>query len=122
MKDGFGDPKIHDRSNPFQDNLSQSDNGWNRAGFFLTWKQALDASVVTELTLICFGAPLSLIERFENMRLSKGRNSTLQDPYGVLLVVLNDLFLQIDNTLWDLSFVYRSQEVVSQIAARDKCL
>ena len=120
VKDGFGDPIIHDRLHLFQDHLSQSDNGWNRAGFFLTWKQALDESVVTETTLICFGAPLSLIQRFENVRLSKDRNKNLQDPYDVIVVVLNDLFLQLDNTLWNLSSVYRLQEAVSKILLRDE--
>ena len=109
-----GNPVIRDPSHPHQSHLSQSDYGWNRAGFFLTWKQALDLPALTETTLLCFGAPSSLMERFKCMRLSENWKKNLQDPYSVLVVVLNDLFLQIDNILWSLSSVYRLQESVSQ--------
>jgi hypothetical protein len=115
---------IRDRS-PFNNFLSQSDQGWNRAGFFLTWTPSSSSSVQPvdfRVTLICFGAPSSLIQRFERLASHPKWKDVLSDPYGLFVIVLNDLFLQVDGTLWGLSSVFRGMELVSKLVLMEAAL
>ena len=112
-EDQNGIPLIRDRS-PLQSPLSQSDYGWSRAGFFLTWTSATDCSASSSLTLICFGAQPSLVRRFESMKLPTDWKGSSIDPYSLFAVVLNDLFLQVDGTLWSLASVFRHIELVGR--------
>ena len=112
-KDERGVPIIRDNS-PLQSPLSQSHYGWNRAGFFLTWTSASNESASPSINLICFGALPSLVRRFETMKLPAEWQRSPLDPYSLFLVVLNDLFLQMDETLWSLASVFRQVELVGR--------
>jgi hypothetical protein len=63
--------------------------------------------------LICFGAPPSLIQRFERLASHAKWRDALNDPYILFVIVLNDLFLQVDGILWGLSSGFRGMEYVS---------
>jgi hypothetical protein len=113
VRDDRGYPVIRDRS-PFSNSLSQSDHGWNRAGFFLTWPPSRGHLASPRITLICFGAPPSLRQRFENIVLPSKWQEALSDPYCLFVAVLNDLFLQVDGILWSLASVFRRMELVGE--------
>ena len=90
-----------------------SDHGWNRAGFFLTW--AASSPVASQITLICFGAPYSLIGRFERLATHPQWQDLLTDPYGLFVIVLNELYFQIDATRKSLASVFRHMELVGKL-------
>jgi hypothetical protein len=95
-----------------------SDHGWNRAGFFLTWAASSSSPVQpvdSQITLICFGAPYSLIGRFERLASHPKWQDLLTDPYGLFVIVLNDLYFQADITRKNLASIFRDMELVGKL-------
>ena len=92
-----------------------SDHGWNRAGFFLTWAASSSSPVQPvdpHVALICFGAPYSLVGRFERLA---SHQDLLTDPYGLFVIVLNDLYFQVDGTRKNLALIFRDMEAVGKL-------
>ncbi|KIW66591.1 hypothetical protein PV04_05909 [Phialophora macrospora] len=87
---------------------------WLRSGYFLS----RDAQSRT--TLICFGASEMLERRFNSLPSENWRDA-LDDPFGLLTVVLSDLHLQLDEQLWALNTSVGSveQHTIASTEARD---
>lgn len=63
--------------------------------------QASDA-----VTLICFGAPLALVNRFERLAKDFSCDDVMQDPYILFDLVLEELVALIDQVAWLLGDVF----------------
>jgi hypothetical protein len=65
------------------------------------------------MTLICFGASIALQQRFERLASNSAWTEAINDPYNLFVIILDELFLQVDGIVWSLSDVFRSVEEVS---------
>ena len=107
---------------------SQADFSWIRAGFMLKSEQlkrqpnprnksrssssSTRTHVNDSVTLICFGAPHSLVDRFENLVKDSGCEDALQDPYVLFDLVLDELYKLVDDITWRLSEIFGKIESV----------
>jgi hypothetical protein len=67
----------------------------------------------TSITLLCFGASEAMKKRF--CRIPNRPNWSMNiDPYQLLVIVLDELFQQMDLQVWNLSDVFRGIEYVSR--------
>jgi hypothetical protein len=66
------------------------------------------------VTLICFGACQPLINRFLRLAGHQAWEVTIETPYDLYVIVLDELFRQMDAQVWNLSGVFRGMEHVSQ--------
>jgi hypothetical protein len=89
---------------------------WLRAGFFLEWIP-VPSTLEYQVTLICFGASDTLIDRFErlNKTTSTRWKDAVTDPYLLFGIVLSDLFLRVEGIIYDLSRVFLPMEMVSSV-------
>ena len=69
-------------------------------------KQAKKKSV----TLIFFGAPPKVVQRFERLLASDAWADAVQEPYILLALVYEQLFLLLDKAAWTLAGWFRSKE------------
>jgi hypothetical protein len=64
------------------------------------------------VTLICFGASRQLKQRFEHFLQPMAWQDSLDDPYSLFAVVLDEFSLQLDATVWSVSRVFGRIETV----------
>ncbi|KAF2183968.1 hypothetical protein K469DRAFT_727878 [Zopfia rhizophila CBS 207.26] len=120
---------------------SQTHSTWTKAGFVLKSEQrtkpsspqsqsttsssssttVADSHGTTYVTLICFGAPISLMHRFRRMQ-EQGCDEVIQDPYLLLEIVLDEMWSVIDKAGWTLSEVFGKIELrtLANATARSK--
>lgn len=96
---------------------SQADFSWIRAGFFLKIESPkvdfIDPNLRNKpITLLCFGASEALIGRFHSIQNREEWKEALEDPYVLLDIVLDELYLQLDGISWNLGEVYGNMERV----------
>jgi hypothetical protein len=111
-RDAHGNAWISD-PRPGAPQLKHGDWTWIRCGYLLRW--AVDSNHEPEVTLICFGASISLKERLQQIPSSSISNSVVRDPYSLFAIILGELSLQMDNTVWDVLDVFRHIELVFQL-------
>ncbi|GFF58026.1 hypothetical protein IFM62136_03646 [Aspergillus lentulus] len=116
-RDAHGKAWISD-PRPGAPQLKHGDWTWIRSGYFLRW--AVDSKQDPEVTLICFGASISLKERLQQIPSSSISNSVVRDPYSLFAIILEELSLQMDNTVWDVLDVFRHIELNTLTTARDR--
>jgi hypothetical protein len=105
--------QIKDRSDsPHTNSQSHSDQSWIQGGFFLKWFPLSQGDTNSSVTLVCFGPSHSLVNRFLRLAAHDGWRDAVDDPYGLFVIVLNELFLNTSGILWRLSDVFRSFEMV----------
>jgi hypothetical protein len=97
---------------PRSETSSQSDATWIKGGFYLTWGPGRGNETCT--TLICFGAHFDLTQRFGYLASHPSWVDAVNSPFNLFLIVLDELFLVLDNKVWDLSDVFRTMEMVSE--------
>lgn len=95
--------------------LSQTNWTWLRAGFFLKLgppkERTQNGILMNPVTLICFGASQAMKERFR--RVPNGPTWRMDiDPFQLFVIVLDELFQEMDNQVWNLSDVFRGIEHV----------
>lgn len=73
----------------------------------------MDSARDPEVTLICFEASISLKERLQQIPPSSISSSVVRDPYSLFAIILEELSLQMDNTVWDVMDVFRHIEFVT---------
>lgn len=96
---------------------SQADFSWIRAAFFLKVEgPKIDitnpSSRIKPTTLLCFGASEALVERLKKLQNRTDWKEVLEDPYVLLDIVLDELYLQLDGVSWNLNEVYGNMERV----------
>jgi hypothetical protein len=67
------------------------------------------------MTLICFGASISLQQRFERLASNSTWRDAVHGPYNLFVIILDELFIQADGLVWSLSDVFRAIEEVSTV-------
>jgi hypothetical protein len=72
----------------------------------------MDSDREPEVRLIRFGASISLKERLQQIPSSSISNSVVLDPYSLLAIILEELSLQMDSTVWDVLDDFRHNELV----------
>lgn len=82
-----------------------------RSGYFLRW--AVDSATNPEVTLICFDSSFYLKERFQQVPPSAIPMTAILDPYSLFVIILEELSLQMDNVVWDVTSVFRGVELVN---------
>jgi hypothetical protein len=95
--------------------LSQQNWTWLRAGFFLKWgppkKRTPNGTLINPVTLLCFGASQAMKNRFG--RVPNGPTWRMDiDPFQLFVIVLDELFQEMDKQVWNLSDVFRGIEHV----------
>ncbi|KAJ9293509.1 hypothetical protein DTO271G3_7774 [Paecilomyces variotii] len=113
----------HDRAQisdprPGAPQLQHGDSTWIRSGYFLRW--AVDSSHDPEVTLVCFEASVSLKERLQQIPPSSISSSVIPDPYSLFAIILEELSLQMENTVWDVMDVFRQIEFNTLAMARNR--
>jgi hypothetical protein len=123
---------------------SQSSYSWLRSAFYLKWGPAHDPlasiNMTTEasasdgpvtstpttsnvvnsssekkcVTLICFNAPSQLIDRFQRLLHNVEWCNVLENPFDLWVVVIDELFAQMDAQAWNVGDVFRGIERVSE--------
>ncbi|KAK3346052.1 hypothetical protein B0T25DRAFT_571216 [Lasiosphaeria hispida] len=83
----------------------QADYTWRRSGFFLF----ADGDKRT-VTLCCFGAEGKVEERLRQFLKRPGRRQALDEPYVLLDVVLDGLYSEVDNNVWNMNAVFGALE------------
>ena len=97
------DEHLANQENP----LSQSSFSWLRSAYFMRWTRNPHKSV----TLICFEHPPFLRDRLRE-HLPNMWEQVVNNPFDLWVVVLHELFKQIDNQAWNLGNVFRGIEHV----------
>jgi Mg2+ and Co2+ transporter CorA len=95
------DEHLANQENP----LSQSSFSWLRSAYFMRWTRNPHKSV----TLICFEHPPFLRDRLRE-HLPNMWEQVVNNPFDLWVVVLHELFKQIDNQAWNLGNVFRGIE------------
>jgi hypothetical protein len=100
------------------ENLSNDSHDWIRAGFFLNIAHRSIHSPLEstghQITLICFGASESIIKRFRRLLDNPRWVDIIQRPYLLIDIVLNELYLEVDNITWNLNSIFGTLEGVSK--------
>lgn len=99
-------------SDPRQDEpkLEHSDSTWIRSGYFLRWAE--DSSRGPEVTLLCFESSPFLKERLQQISPTSISTTVALDPYSLFVIVMEELSLQIDDTVWGAVNIFRDVELV----------
>ncbi|KAI4268318.1 MAG: hypothetical protein LQ337_007909, partial [Flavoplaca oasis] len=104
-----GGPSIQDprHSKPSQ----ESDGTWLRSGVFLRWRQpAVGHDDSGEVDMIIFGPTVPLQRNFECLINRPEWRQALEDPFSLLVVVMDDLHRQVDEARAKLHEALRSAE------------
>ncbi|KAK0712118.1 hypothetical protein B0H67DRAFT_555969 [Lasiosphaeris hirsuta] len=83
----------------------QADYTWRRSGFFLF----ADGNKQT-VTLCCFGAEGKVEERLRQFLKRPGWRQALDEPYVLLDVVLDGLYSEVDDNVWNMNAVFGALE------------
>lgn len=78
---------------------ANTDFSYVRAGFFLRTEKS------GESTLVCFGAPLTVRSRIEKFLDARAWGDVAVEPYVLLDLVLEGLYREIDDNVWNIADV-----------------
>ncbi|GKZ44962.1 hypothetical protein AbraIFM66951_007307 [Aspergillus brasiliensis] len=106
--DAHGNARISD-PRPGAPQMQHGDSTWIRSGYFLRW--AVSSNRGPEVTLLCFEASKSLQQRLQDLSPSSIPSNVVRDPYSLFAIILEELSLQMDNTVWDVMDVFRQIEL-----------
>jgi hypothetical protein len=87
--------------------LDQADYSWHRSGFFL---RRLPGG---EVTLVCFGAIEKVERRIKEFTAKRTWTAAVLEPHVLFDIILESLFLEVDDTLWKMNRVFGPFEHVS---------
>lgn len=113
--DAHGKARISD-PRPGAPQMQHGDSTWIRLGYFLRW--AVSWTRDPEVTLLCFGASISLKGRLQDIPPSSIPTNVVRDPYSLFAIILEELSLQMDNTVWDVMDVFRHIELVFRASSQ----
>lgn len=115
VHDGDAYPRIKDpRDDALGPSSSQADGTWRKSGYFMRWKQPPTSRKGDEMVeLIIFSPSPSLQTNMDRLVTRAGWEQTLVDPFSLLILVLDDLFQQVDTAINNVLSVFRQIEQVS---------
>lgn len=83
---------------------------WIVCDTYLHVRKRKDDEAKNSVTLLFFGAPPKVVQRFERLSGSEAWADAVQEPYILLALVYEQLFLLLDNAAWTLAGWFRSKE------------
>jgi len=89
--------------------LPQADYSYLRSGFFLRTTPA------GHTTLACFGATPKVKSRIDQFIESEAWTDVAREPYILFDIVLEGLFLEMDQNVWNMSTLFGALEHVSRV-------
>lgn len=109
---------IHDstRSGHLVRRLPHASNTWHRSGFFL--RTDTDGGATT---LVCFGATARVRRRLDQFFQAKAWEDVKFEPWVLFDLVVEGLFLEVDDTQWSMHDAFRPLEAVSSYIRRLRC-
>jgi hypothetical protein len=111
--------KIANEHSPFGNtSLSESDDSWMRAGFFLRVDPPgtlRNASPTQRVTLLCFGASQDVVNRLKQIKNKPSWESAVADPFVLLTMIVNALYFDMDRSYYNLKYVFGDAEAVSDL-------
>ena len=107
-------PRIKDpRDRPPGPSSSQADGTWTKSGYFMRWKQPpTDRKGDKMVELIILSPSRSLQANMDRLLTRPDWEQTLVDPFNLLILVLDDLFQQVNTAINNVSTVFRHIEQV----------
>lgn len=90
---------------------ANTDFSYVRSGFFLRTEAS------GESTLVCFGAPLTVRTRIEQFLDARAWGDVAVEPYVLLDLVLDGLYREIDENVWNIADVLGPLEHVTLSAS-----
>jgi hypothetical protein len=122
-------------SDPLPQDQSQANFTWLKSGFVLRIRHELNnmpypsrtsssssestlfsASAPPFVELFCFGAPITLRDRFQKLKSIASSDDILLDPYVLLEIVLNEMYKLMDQTGWAIANIFGKMESVRLIS------
>ncbi|KAK4163932.1 hypothetical protein QBC43DRAFT_379090 [Cladorrhinum sp. PSN259] len=88
-----------------KERLQSADYSWRRSGFFLSVDNTARA-----ITLCCFGAGGKVEDRLNKFLKSSTWKQALEEPYVLLDIVLDGLYSEVDDTVWNMNSVFGALE------------
>jgi len=83
---------------------------WIVCDAYLHVRTRRDESKSKCVTLLFFGAPPKVVQRFERLQASDAWADAVQEPYILLALVYEQLFLLLDKAAWTLAGWFRAKE------------
>jgi hypothetical protein len=83
---------------------------WIVCDTYLHMRKHKDDESKKSVTLLFFGAPPKVIQRFERLLASDAWADAVQEPYILIALVYEQLFLLLDKAAWTLAGWFRSKE------------
>lgn len=103
MKPGFV-LKIEDDNEPFRSQSHSPTDSYKSV--------ATSTGKAKAVTLLCFGAPISFLERFRRLKENATCEHLLHDPYVLLEVVFEEMHKLMDRVGWHVADVFGNIETV----------
>ncbi|KAM0706984.1 hypothetical protein Q7P35_006315 [Cladosporium inversicolor] len=94
---------------------------WIVCDTFLHVRKHKDEAEKKSVTLLFFGAPPKVVQRFERLLGSDAWADAVQEPYVLLALVYEQLFLLLDKAAWTLAGWFRSKERSALNSVRQDC-
>ena len=92
------------------------DLSWLRSGYFLRWNQPFDSSnEASKITLIVFSPSSELKANFEALTNRTTLELLLLDPFSLLVVIAEDVFVEVNNAIYKWLRVLQYQEKVCML-------
>lgn len=102
-QEGTQAPEVHNRAaamGNMKSRLPQADYSYHRSGFFLR----VDSE--DDVTLVCFGATSRVRKRLADFIAAKAWGDVATEPYVLFDLVLDGLYAQVDDTVWNMNTVF----------------
>jgi hypothetical protein len=100
----FAKPSSHDGP----EEISHADSSWFISSTHIHIRTRTDGTQC--VTLLLFGAKISLIDRFERLLDHPAWRDAVEEPYLLFIIVQEDLYNNIDDLAWGLADVFRPKE------------
>lgn len=111
--DKYDVPSIRDPRDSSGTPMSQGDGTWQRSGYFMRWRESLISGGGDGMVdLVIFSASGSLRTNLESLVPRPDWEQALTDPFCLLIVVLDDIFRQVDTTISKVLVVFGVMENV----------
>ncbi|RYP82713.1 hypothetical protein DL770_005525 [Monosporascus sp. CRB-9-2] len=102
------------RDSPDHNPLPQADYSYLRSGFFL--RTTADAGT----TLACFGASPRVRARLQGFIAHSSRNDAIAEPYLLLDLIIDGLFQDVDDNVWNMGTVFGALEHLTLTLANSR--
>jgi hypothetical protein len=101
---------VDPRPQAASDDDSHAEGTWIKQKYFLSWGRGRGIEKCT--TLICFGTHRDLTLRFEHLSTNSAWKESVDSPYTLFVIVLDELFKLLDGQVWKMLDVIKDLEKV----------